>query len=244
MVSCHQKIGVKMIWSKQRFQHSFELLPRVLKEVAPLLIPLSLIVWGLDFYMSYLNKARFDDPYNSSMATIILVGLGGVILQTLGTVVWLLFVARSTQRQMKNGTGEKACTFLKKNFHQALIEYIRGMISTGLYSLLLIIPGLIRWTQLIFVCLVSAFDPKYQEGKKDALKESSRLVRGHFVALSFLLSLQMTVPFLIEDFAKSPELSYGVTGVLFAFSWIFTLYFAIYFSLTFFGLASLKMEKA
>lgn len=233
-----------MIWSKLRFQHSFELFPRVLKDVAPLLFPLSLLLWGIEFYVAYLNKVRFENPYHSSMTLMISIALTGLLLQCLAAVIWALYVARSTQRQMKNGAGPHPFVFLKSHFHQSLIEYIRGFISTGIYAVFLIIPGLIRWTQLIFVILVSAFDPDYQKGKKDALKESARLVKGKFVALSLLITLQILPSLFLEELAKSGSLSPLFVILFYLASWCFTLYFAIYFSLTFFARWSFKTETA
>lgn len=232
-----------MIWSTARFQHSYELLPRVLKEVAPLLFPLSVLIWGLDFYMAYLNKARFDDPYNSSMMVMVLVGLSGVILQSFTTVMGLLLVARSTQRQMKNGHGESALHFMAKHFLQAFIEYLRAFISTGIHTLFFIIPGLVRWVRLIFTCLVSAFDPSYQQGKVDALNESKRLTKGAWFPLLFFLLFQITVPFAIEEWAKADGVFSWWTLPLYLASWIVQLYLAIYFALTFFARHSLKLER-
>ncbi len=232
-----------MIWSKQRFQHSFELLPRVLKEVAPLLLPISLVIWGLEFYVAFLKNARFEDPYNSSMLPMVIAGLAGVILQSLGAVAGLLYVARSTQRQMKNGAGEHPWVFLKTHFHQTLIEYLRAFISTGIYTIFLIIPGVIRWIQLVFTGLVAAFNPEYQKGNVDALKESARLLRGFaWFAMFFLLIFQMLVPMAFEEMAKT-HLNW-TSAPLLLFAWVLHLYFAIYFSLTFFARASLKMERA
>lgn len=231
-----------MIWSKQRFQHSFELFPQVLKEVAPLLFPLSVLLWGVEFYMAYLNKARFEDPYGSSMTLLVVVGIGGVILQCFSVVVWYLCVARSTQRQMKNGTGPHPFVFLREHFHQTLIEYIRAFVSSCIYALCLIIPGIFRWLQLIFVCLVSAFDPEYQKGNKNALKESARLVKGAMIPLLFLLLLQMSIPFMVEEYAKGSLGNPIVTVLLYLISWLVSLYFAIYFSLTFFARWSFKLE--
>lgn len=233
-----------MIWSIARFQHSYELLPRVLKEVAPLLLPISGLIWGLDFYMSYLNKARFEDPYNSSMMVMIVVGLSGVIMQSFAAVISLIYVARSTQRQMKNGAGDHPIKFLKGHFQQGFIEYLRGFISVGLHMLLLIIPGIIRWIRLVFTVLVSAFDPQYQAGKVDALKESSRLTKGVLFPLFFLLLLQMTLPFIVEEYAKVDGQFTPYTIPLYLTSWLVQLYFAIYFALTFFARHSFKMERA
>ncbi len=232
-----------MIWSKQRFQHAFELLPRVLKEIAPLLLPISLVIWGLEFYVAWLKNARFEDPYNSSMMPMVIAGLVGIVLQSLASVVSILYIARSTQRQMKNGAGEHPWTFLKRHFHQTFIEYLRAFISTGIYTLFLIIPGIYRWVQLVFTGLVAAFSPKYQDGQVDALKESARLVSGlAWFGMFFYLIFQMIIPFVIEEMAKG-EISFGSIPLMLV-AWVIHLYFAIYFSLTFFARYSLKMEKA
>ena len=233
-----------MIWSKARFQHSFELLPRVLKEVAPALLPISAIIWGLEFYVSYLNKARFDNPYGSSMKLMIFVGIFGVLFQCFASVFASLFVARSTQRQMKNGVGESPWKFVVKHFHQCLIEYVRAFISVGIFSMLLIIPGIIRWVQLFFVTLVSAFDPDYQQGKKDVLQESSRLVRGAWIPLFLLVVFTMIFPLILEEMAKEQGTPLALTVVMYLISWFINLYFSIYFVLTFFARWSFKMEKA
>lgn len=231
-----------MIWSKARFQHSFEILPHVLKEAAPVLLPLSALLWGLEFYVSWLNKARFEDPYGSSMALIVLFGLGGVILQSLIAVVWLLFVAASTDRHRKNGIGPRPLNFVAKHFHQCLIESVRALISTGLYSLFLLLPGLVRWVQLIFTPLIAAFDPSYQLGKKEALKESKRLVGGVFWPLLFFLALQALIPMALEETAKNSTMITRLA--LYGASWVVTLYFTIYITLTFFARWSFKTEEA
>lgn len=230
-----------MIWSDARFQHSKELFPRVFKEVLPLLLPLSAILWGLEFYMSYLNKARFANPYDSSMLLLISAGLGAVILESLISVVWVILVARSTQKQMKNGVGDSSYVFLRKNFHQVLIEYVRAMISVALYALLFLIPGLIRWVHLTFTCYVSSFDPDYKKGKKDALKASRQLVKGNFFSLLFLLGLLILPPFIVEELAKSLELGIAMSLVFYMAAWMLSLYFGIYLALTFFAVASYKM---
>ncbi len=231
-----------MIWSKQRFQHCLELYPRVLKEVAPLLLPISLLIWGLEFYVSWLNKARFENPYESSMVFMASIGLIGVILQSLASVIWVLYVSRSTQRQMKNGAGPHPFSFLRQHFHQSLIESVRALISVGIYAVFFILPALYRWVQMIFVVLISAFDPEYLKGKKDALLESKRLVKGAFFPLLALILLQSLIPMTIEETAKSSGLSF-TTPIFYLTSWLLTLFLAIYFSLTFFARHSFVTEK-
>ena len=91
-----------MIWSKARWQHSMELFPRVMKEVAFYLIPLSITLWGLEYYVASLHQARFDNPYEASTLKLVSVGLGAFVLESLITVTWLIMVAKSTQRQAFN----------------------------------------------------------------------------------------------------------------------------------------------
>jgi hypothetical protein len=233
-----------MIWSKARFQHSIELFPRVLKESALILFPLSLILWSLEFYVSWLNKARFADPYGTSMGWIITVGLVGVILQSLVAVFWLLFVAASTRRHSQNGAGDHPLKFVNRHYHQCLIEAVRALISTGIYTLFFIIPGIYRWVQLSFTTLFSAFDDHYKQGNKDALKGSSGLAGGAILPLLFLLGLQALIPMSCEEMAKSG--GYGWLGVLLGYgcSWLVSLYLTIYFSLTFFARHSFKQEPS
>ena len=285
-----------MIWSKARWQHSFELFPRVLKEVAFYLFPLSLLLWGLEYYTQILNKQRFENPYESSMTLILVVGLSGVIIQSLTSVFSMLFIAKSTQRQMHNGQGDFCLPFTIKHFNASLIESTRGFISVGLYTLVLIIPasliigpawealnlgslqiitrlpnapnakpdafasidrlfaysvfflpfvapGLMRWVQMMFVSLIPAFDPSYQNGDIDALKKSSQLVQGAWFSLLFLLIFTMLLPTVIAEQSKGADVSLVMGFVYLTLSWLVSLFFGIYLSLTFFARWSFKTSS-
>ncbi|MCJ8276293.1 MAG: hypothetical protein MJK18_05590 [Bdellovibrionales bacterium] len=192
--------------------------------------------------MAYLNDQRFEDPYNSSMLLIIAAGIGGVVLESLISVVWVVLVARSTQKQMKNGVGDSNYAFLRKNFHQVLVEYLRAMISSAIYALFFIIPGIVRWVHLTFTCYISCMDPNYQKGEKDALKSSRELVRGKFFSLFFLLRLLALPPFFVEEIPKNS--GYALTSSVFFYlgAWMISLFTAIYLALTYFALDSFKKE--
>ena len=195
----------------------------------------------MNFMWENSTGARFEDPY-LPMTPILVLTLIGVFYQGLVSVIWTLYVARSSERQMKNGQGPHPLVFLKTHFNQSLIEYIRAMTSIGFYFLLFFIPGLIRWIQLLFVCLVASFDRDYLAGKKEALGESCRLVRGCFTALFFLALLQNLLPFLIQITSDFSSFFFLAT-LVHLLSWMLYLYFSIYFSLTFFARASFKMEN-
>lgn len=59
-----------------------------------------------------------------------------------------------------------------KDFEQMVIESLRAWGSTFLWTLLLIIPGIIKWLAYFFVPYVVLFSKKYSLGEVDALKHS------------------------------------------------------------------------
>jgi hypothetical protein len=65
----------------------------------------------------------------------------------------------------------------KKNLNQSLIEELRALGSVMLWSILFIIPGLIRLAQYVFVPFIVTLSQRYQDGELDALA-GSRSVSG------------------------------------------------------------------
>jgi hypothetical protein len=70
--------------------------------------------------------------------------------------------------------------FLKKYFSQSCIEVLRSWGKTLLWSLLLIVPGILKYLQFIFVPFVVALYPAYDEGRVDALATSKALFKKHW----------------------------------------------------------------
>lgn len=73
--------------------------------------------------------------------------------------------------------------------NQALIEELRAMGKALLWFFALIIPGLIKLVQFIFVPFVVALDAEYNRGHRDALDYSKKLVNRHFWKISLLILL-------------------------------------------------------
>ena len=69
-------------------------------------------------------------------------------------------------------------SFFKDKWSLLIIESLRSTASVISWSVLFIIPGLIKYFRLYFVPLIVAFHPSYQKGEVDALEESSRLLKG------------------------------------------------------------------
>ena len=97
---------------------------------------------------------------------------------------------------------ENLADFLGKNFNQMIIEELRSWGKILLYSLFLIIPGIVKYIQLCFVQFVVTTLPEYEQGKVDALQFSKKVVNktflptlGTLILFHFLLPLFITALF-------------------------------------------------
>lgn len=94
---------------------------------------------------------------------------------------------------------QKGLVSPQAEMNQLLIETTRswGQILGSL--LLLIVPGLIRYLQLIFVPYVVLFSKEYSQGRRDALRRSSEIFHKNlFRTLAVLVVLQLFLPALIS----------------------------------------------
>ena len=80
-------------------------------------------------------------------------------------------------------------------------EEMRVMGKSLLWGLLLIVPGIIRFFQCLFVPFVVLLDPQYQNGQADALQSSWARVRRVWFRLALLfLFFGLGVPLLMTTF--------------------------------------------
>lgn len=68
-------------------------------------------------------------------------------------------------------------------------ETLRAAGKSMAWGFLFLLPGLIRFLQFSFVSFVVMLDPEYSAGKKDALRESTRLVNQRFYKVTTILLL-------------------------------------------------------
>jgi hypothetical protein len=88
------------------------------------------------------------------------------------------------------------------DFNQVLIEQIRALASIIWRVPLLLVPAATQFVRLAFVPMVVRFDRDYRLGRRDALKTSAALTRGHFWFLSWALTFTSLGPWLVEFFAQ------------------------------------------
>ena len=219
-----------MIWSQQRFAKARQLFLPVLKKALPLLLPASLLIWGIEYAVSTVHKMRFASPYDTSTAMILGSGIAAFLGNIILSVVWIVVSTWATIGALL----PKETKPLFSDFHQTLIEHTRRLLSTLLWSLVFVIPGFFRWLRLFFTAHVALLNPEYAKGHVDALKRSSDIVRGSGLALGFLLLIQGGISFGLESLGAEVWPAFFPLGILFyAISWCVSLYCAIYLTLTY-----------
>lgn len=117
-------------------------------------------------------------------------------------------------------------------WNQLMIELVRswGHVLRGF--LLFIIPGLIRYTQLFFVPFIVAADPRYWEGKVDALAESKRLMKtlpfhSWFLVIILKISLPLCIGLLsdgADQFWITPAVALALVSLELVFILVTTAY--------------------
>lgn len=79
-------------------------------------------------------------------------------------------------------------------------EWLRGMGEASLWMFVLVIPGLLRWVEYTMLPFICFFDPAYQNGEVDALKQCRKILRGHRWKLWFLwLGFGIILPLILTS---------------------------------------------
>lgn len=85
-------------------------------------------------------------------------------------------------------------------------EWLRGMGEASLWMFVLVIPGLLRWVEYTMLPFICFFDPAYQNGEVDALKQCRKILRGHRWKLWLLwLGFGMILPLILTSIFSDYE---------------------------------------
>lgn len=170
-------------------------------------MPLGLVHFGT-FAVSqgsiYFQQYRMAHPKHDDMTTVLSVGVVGIFIFLVLSLLWIIWSAQiafefknKLQPSNKQNISEKI--IFKFDFQQTGIEYLRSIVSSLCYSLLFIIPGVVRFIQLSFTPFISLFDSDYDRGQVDALKKSKELLSGHFWMILLLFGLKLALSLTIES---------------------------------------------
>ncbi len=87
------------------------------------------------------------------------------------------------------------------SFACALREQMRATGSSLLWGMLFILPGFVRYFQLLFVPMVALAHPQYAQGEIDALTVSRKLVRTQWKKLlGLVIVFTIILPVLLSSF--------------------------------------------
>ena len=176
-------------------------MPRRLREAFAALMGLKglfiLVYFGFSMTLDQtLTGLMESELLNPDGASAIIWAYGGLsFLVGLLTPLVMAFVILSAWRFPHESTFDVA----QKHLGYLVKEEMRVMGKSLLWGLLLLIPGLIRFFQCLFVPFVVLLDPQYQKGEVDALQASwvrvkrvwARLL-GLFVFFGLIAPLLMT----------------------------------------------------
>lgn len=189
---------------KEHGQSLWQFCFSILKRVG---LPLFFLTLAYTFFDQQLTSALESAVRNSSSA----IWIFGFLSFTL-SLVWPLLITVLIVRAAfaENLVAQEQ---IRLSFEQIFIESLRSWGQALFWSLLLIVPGLIRYLQLIFVPFVVLLDPQYQEGKVDALSRSAALVnRNFFKVLGFIFVFSIGIPLLLVGLTSDYRSLLGTPG--------------------------------
>jgi hypothetical protein len=139
---------------------------------------------GLPIFLLFIVGTSLDQWITNEMHDLIAGPLGvspwiwgygicSILVSILIPIIALLWVVRN--RVTMN------------DYSQVIIESLRAWGKVITWSLLFVIPGLIKWLRLSFVPFIVLESPAYQRGELDALETSARLSKGQMFKLAGLL---------------------------------------------------------
>lgn len=189
----------------------FKDLAHILRRSGPLALVFLVIASVND---QYLNRLLEKSMSSSQGPGFELFGIGSLSLlnnlffPTLATLS--LFYGMASLK----GATEGLSMWFSRVSQQIYIETLRSWGSVMAWSLLLILPGLVRLLQLLFVPYIVVFHAPYQRGQADALQTSTQYMKRHpFQILLFTLIFSLLVPLTLTGLTD-PWRSYQSTPLL------------------------------
>jgi hypothetical protein len=171
----------------------------------PLFFVILLSTLGDQWVSKVLEQQMSSD--HADMGMIVLYGSLSMTLGMLGPLFSLILFFYAVARVQ--GRTETSLWNFTAHYANALsIESLRSIGKTLFWSLFFLIPGLVRFVQLIFVPLIVVFDPNYEKGEVEAIKMSTRLVnRRFFRIIAYLVVFYIALPiFMTSVFTESKEI--------------------------------------
>jgi hypothetical protein len=157
----------------------------VLKKVGVILLGITVLSLLTDQWLTGQMESLLSDPEGTSNK-IWLYGFLSLVLS-------LLYPLSTLALTIASLNSENVWGFLGKNLGFLIKEQLRAWGQVMLWSLLLILPGIYKFIQLMLVPFVVCLDPAYAQGKTDALKTAKLISQGQRLKLLGLLALFVVI---------------------------------------------------
>jgi hypothetical protein len=155
-----------------------------------------LVITWLSTLAEQILTSRIENELGSMDGASIwiwLYGIASMLISTIEPCVVLVLCLACLRSDFK---WQKSLSY----FLQLVKESCRAMGHSIWWGLLLVVPGIIRFLQFSFIPFVIFFDAEYSLGKKDALKESTKLVNKRFIpVLLIVLLFTVGLPFILSS---------------------------------------------
>lgn len=172
---------------------------------------------------------QLDSP---PMSLQLLLVLAALLWGLLTNAILVILASVGMEDSITRGGPTSALAVTHKNLVPLTIELMRALGVSLCWSVLLIVPGVIKYIRFTFVPYIVLFDPAYQRGEVDALEKSERLARGRtwgllLVMLAFMMFL-LILNVLDQTFTQSFMENPVGTVLTQVFSQLGSLYFAVF----------------
>jgi hypothetical protein len=182
------------------FRENFQAFKRVF---GPLFF-LVVITNSLDQYLNLQVENALQDM-SGAQQQVYFYGFLSIISSVIAPVLLSLAVLFAFSNKAESDF--KMNHFFSKYFKQTMIETLRAWGKTLLWALLLVIPGLVRFLQYLFVPFVVAFSADYNSGKVDALSASQKVFSKNWgKVLSIWLGFHIFIPLVLTSLFDSYSL--------------------------------------
>jgi hypothetical protein len=157
--------------------------------------------------LSFSLEQIFDHQQNlvlsagrENWSTLAPLFIGSSLSELFMTNLWLIAIVtlvRAPASLSFSQGPEQVWLAATTSFNALLVESIRALASVLRWIPLLLVPGLIRYLQFLFVPYVVLTNPSYSQGQVDALALSTQLSKGRWGLLLVCLLLVTLGPYLL-----------------------------------------------
>ena len=182
----------------------FALNLKAFRKVGLLLFLIGVLSSQIDQSISFQVEEALRNPQGMNSA-VYLYGFLSLLCSLFFPLILILLclwaLRPSAPSMTERTTWKQISHFFKHYMPQLIIETLRAWGKILLWSLLFILPGLVKYVAYVLVPFVVASSPRYDKGELDALETSKNLVKKHWwEILGLIFIFHLTIPLVLTVF--------------------------------------------